>query len=253
MRNLQALLENESLQQQINDLLAQSGPANSSTSAVAIEASVSDQKKAEDRTAQIIAQADKLKREIAAAKKEIADRKAALSRRKSDLTSASDGTEARRSRQLDETERSISVTKYKWNRSADNMATTRAFLCMEAAKLYGLRRIKKGSSARYEYKIGGVDVIDLSSMNGKLLQLDTCCEFLTDPASRVSRDIVHITCQPGPYRRTDVALSLDPPARRDHSSASGLSSSHDLQPRFLLSARRCPISWFFCHPQPNLR
>ncbi|KAF4905666.1 Autophagy-related protein 14 [Colletotrichum viniferum] len=165
MRILQALMENESLQQQINDLLAQSGPANSSTSAVAIEASVSDQKKAEDRTAQIIAQADKLKREIAAAKKEIADRKAALSRRKSDLTSASDGTEARRSRQLDETERSISVTKYKWNRSADNMATTRAFLCMEAAKLYGLRRIKKGSSARYEYKIGGVDVIDLSSMN----------------------------------------------------------------------------------------
>ncbi|KAF9875689.1 hypothetical protein CkaCkLH20_06621 [Colletotrichum karsti] len=165
LKNLQILMENEGLQQQINDLLSQDKTTDAPNQYLAMESSVSEQKQAEDRTAQIIAQADKLKNEIAAAKKEIADRKAALSRRKSDLASVSDGIEARRARQLDESERSISVNKYKWNRSADNMAGTRAFLCMEAAKLYGLRRIKKGSSSRYDYKIGGVDVIDLSSMN----------------------------------------------------------------------------------------
>lgn len=158
-------MENETLQKQVNDLLTQDTTTDAPNRNITVESSVSKQKTAEDRTDKIIAQADKLKNEIAAARKEIADRKAAICLRKSDLASASSGLAARRTRQLDETERSISVTKYKWTRSADQMSSTRAFLCMEAAKLYGLRRNKKGSSSRYEYKIGGVDVIDLSSMN----------------------------------------------------------------------------------------
>ncbi|KAL0935135.1 uncharacterized protein CTRU02_209726 [Colletotrichum truncatum] len=165
LKNLQTLMENESLQRQINDLLTPSTANDAPNRNIFLETSVSEQKKSEDRTSEIIAQAEKLKTEIAAAKKEIADRKAILSRRKSDLESASTGIATRRARQLEETERSIQVNKYKWNRSADNMASTRSFLCMEAAKLYGLRRIKKGSSSRYDFKIGGVDVIDLSSMN----------------------------------------------------------------------------------------
>ncbi|KAK1597472.1 UV radiation resistance protein and autophagy-related subunit 14-domain-containing protein [Colletotrichum navitas] len=165
LKNLQALMENESLQKQINDLLAQDTTAGAPNPVVVLEDSVSQQKMTEDRTDQIIAQADKLRDEVAAARKEIADRKAAISRRKSDLASASSGITARRTRQLEEAERSISVAKYKWGRNADQMSTTRSFLCKEAAKLYGLRRFKKGSSSRYEFKIGGVDVIDLSSMN----------------------------------------------------------------------------------------
>ncbi|KZL84693.1 hypothetical protein CI238_07869, partial [Colletotrichum incanum] len=165
LKNLQVLMENEGLQKQINDLLAQDTSADALNLTIAVEHSISEQKTAEDRTDQIIAQADKLRDEIAVARKEIADRKAAISRRKSDLASASSGIAARRTRQLEEAERSISVAKYKWVRSADQMSSTRAFLCKEAAKLYGLRRVKKGSSPRYEYKIGGVDVVDLSSMN----------------------------------------------------------------------------------------
>lgn len=159
-------MENETLQKDINDLLAQDKADDGPGRSVVLESLSASQRLAEDRTEQIIAQAEKLKGEIAAARKEIADRKAALIRRKSDLASASSGIAARRTRQLEETERSISVAKYKWTRSADQMSSTRSFLCMEAAKLYGLRRIKKGSSARYEYKIGGVDIVDLSSMNG---------------------------------------------------------------------------------------
>ncbi|GJC88369.1 autophagy-related protein 14 [Colletotrichum liriopes] len=165
LKNLQVLMENESLQNQVNDLLAQNTAADALNPTIAVEHLISEQKTAEDRTDQIIAQADKLRDEIAAARKEIADRKAAISRRKSDLASASSGITARRTRQLEEAERSISIAKYKWVRSADQMSSTRAFLCKEAAKLYGLRRVKKGSSSRYEYKIGGVDVVDLSSLN----------------------------------------------------------------------------------------
>ncbi|KXH61491.1 hypothetical protein CSAL01_11205 [Colletotrichum salicis] len=165
INNLQALMENESLQKEINDLLAQDKADDGPGRSVVLESLSASQRTAEDRTEQIIAQAEKLKGEIAAARKEIADCKAAIIRRKSDLASASSGIAVRRTRQLEETERSISVAKYKWTRSADQMSSTRSFLCMEAAKLYGLRRIKKGSSARYEYKIGGVDIVDLSSMN----------------------------------------------------------------------------------------
>lgn len=159
-------MENESLQNQINALLAQDESGNAPNPTIAAEHSTSELKKAEDRTDHIIAQADKLRDEIAAARREIADRKAAIACRKSELASASSGIAVRRNRQLEESERSISVAKYKWARSADQMSSTRAFLCMEAAKLYGLRRVKKGSSSRYDFKIGGVDIVDLSSMNG---------------------------------------------------------------------------------------
>ncbi|WQF87425.1 hypothetical protein CDEST_12439 [Colletotrichum destructivum] len=165
LKNLQLLMENESLQNQINALLAQDASGDAPNPTIAAEHSTSELKRAEDRTDHIIAQADKLRDEIAAARREIVDRKAAIACRKSELASASSGIAVRRNRQLEESERSISVAKYKWARSADQMSSTRAFLCMEAAKLYGLRRVKKGSSSRYDFKIGGVDIVDLSSMN----------------------------------------------------------------------------------------
>ncbi|SPQ18821.1 b3544017-67b4-4eff-91bc-808bc17ad6fd [Thermothielavioides terrestris] len=118
---------------------------------------------AADRTSQIIAQADRLKDEIDAARREIAAKKKAIAQKKSDLASASAGTWARWNRQLDEVQRSTQRLKYKWNRSADSMAETRAFLCESSARLYGLRQIKKGSVKRYE--IGGVEIFDLHAMN----------------------------------------------------------------------------------------
>jgi hypothetical protein len=73
---------------------------------------------------------------------------------------------------LDEVQRSTQRLKYKWNRSADSMADTRAFLCESSARLYGLRQIKKGSVKRYE--IGGVEIFDLHAMNSESACFAAC-------------------------------------------------------------------------------
>ena len=124
---------------------------------------------ARDRTSQIIAQADRLKDEIDAARREVVAKKELIARKKSDLAAVSVGALARRNRQLEEVERSAQRLRYKWNRSADTMAGTRAFLCEESARLYGLRQVKKGSVKRYE--IGGVEIFDLHAMNSECVCL----------------------------------------------------------------------------------
>jgi len=125
----------------------------------------SEQEIANDKTSRIIAQADRLRVEIQAARKEIEQQKEKIARRKSDLASTAVGSSVRKNRQLDEAQRSISRLKFKWNNVADTMAGTRAFLCEEAARLYGLRQVKKGSTRRYD--IGGVEIVELHAMNGK--------------------------------------------------------------------------------------
>ena len=49
----------------------------------------------------------------------------------------------------------------------DAMTQYRAALCMEVAKLYRLQRVRRGNPARYEYKIGGIEIIDLHSLNSE--------------------------------------------------------------------------------------
>ena len=127
VQNAVALMENEGLEKEINATL--SPPAtNAASSKVGLENAKTQQLAALDKTSQIIDQADRLKAEIDAARKEIRDRKERNGRRRSDLASVSNGIPARRTRQLDETERAIMMTKYKWNRCTDTMVATRAFL-----------------------------------------------------------------------------------------------------------------------------
>lgn len=167
-----ALLENEQLEGSLNaqvesgrdgDGSAQSAKDTPATRKAQLDNRKSEERTAVDRTTQIIALADKLREDVEAARKEIAERKAIMARRRSDMTALSFGLEERRKRQLEEVEKSIGMTKFKWNRSYDTMAATRGFLCMEAAKLYGLRRVKKGGSNRYE--IGGLDIFEPAGMN----------------------------------------------------------------------------------------
>lgn len=160
-----ALIENETLSREISSALAGTDPSSDGSAAgktIHVESLRSEEAQAADRTSQIIAQADKLRTEIDAARREIAERKNKNARRKADLTEASNGIESRRSRHLDEVERAIQMTKYKWNRSFENMAATRSYLCMEAARLYGLHRIKKGSSVKFE--LAGIEMIELPGM-----------------------------------------------------------------------------------------
>lgn len=160
-----ALIENEASSDGISSALTSTNSPLSRDvvgKTVYVERLRSEEAQAADRTSQIIAQADKLRTEIDTARKEIAERKNKNARRKSDLAEASNGIEARRSRHLDEAERAIQMTKYKWNRSFESMAATRSYLCMEAARLYGLHRIKKGNSVKFE--LAGIEMIELPGM-----------------------------------------------------------------------------------------
>ncbi|KAK2594797.1 hypothetical protein QQS21_007484 [Conoideocrella luteorostrata] len=161
MRNLQAILENENLQDNIASLFTDSDK----TSPIALEQSLARQCIAEDRTNQILAAAEKLREEIKAAREEIRTRKGQLARRRSDFASVSDGLVQRRVIQEQELVKSAQVLRFRWAQKAEATANTRAFLCTEAIRLYGLRRTKKGSSGRYDYHLGRVPIIDLAGMD----------------------------------------------------------------------------------------
>ncbi|KAI3399926.1 hypothetical protein diail_5082 [Diaporthe ilicicola] len=160
-----ALIENEALSGEIDSALTSPNPTTSDGPAektVHFERLRSEEAQVADRTSQIIAQADKLRTEVDAARREIEERKKNNDRRKTDLAEASNGIDSRRSRHVEEAERAIQMTKYKWNRSFENMAATRSYLCMEAARLYGLHRIKKGNSMKFE--LAGIEMIELPGM-----------------------------------------------------------------------------------------
>lgn len=172
LQTLQTLLENDELQRRIGGLVASpnveanaQSTAESPAKAATVEYMASQRALSEDRTNQILAQAEKLRLDIATARDDIKAIGDANARRRSDLKAASSGIDGRRGKALDSIEKSIHTTRNQWNRSSDRMAATRGFLCMQAARLYGLRRVKRGPS-RYDFKLGGVDVIDLASMNG---------------------------------------------------------------------------------------
>lgn len=163
LSHAKALIENELLQQQINSTLSVPKPVpgdNAAAKTIRLEQIKFEEAQAADRTSQIIAQADRLRAEIEAAKKDIKERKEKIAKRREDLSELSNGTTARRSRYLEESERAIQMTKYKWNKTFESTAATRSFLCMEAARLYGLRRNKKGN----KYELGGIEMIELPDM-----------------------------------------------------------------------------------------
>jgi hypothetical protein len=178
---LQMLLENQELQSRISnsvsvaeswtdDAHSPRDPPSPVDKAFALKSLASQRAAIEDRTNHILVQAEKLRLDIATARDEARRQKEANSRKRSDLISASYGIGSRRTKALEGIRKSTISLQSQWDLCADRTAATRGFLCMEAAKLYGLRRVKKGSS-RYEYKLGGIDVVDLASMNGMSFQV----------------------------------------------------------------------------------
>jgi len=174
IQHARVLVEKDALDQQITALVAsqskgveqnENGPA---VSRQDISEILAEKEQAVDRTQQIIAHADELRIKVEKAREEIAKKKAIIERRKSELAAASNGAEARRTRQIEEVEKSIRMSKYKWNQTHAVTASSRAFLCGEAAKLYGLRWVKKNGGLE-EYKIGGIGIIDLRAMNSKFV------------------------------------------------------------------------------------
>jgi Vacuolar sorting 38 and autophagy-related subunit 14 len=176
LENAKVLLEKDTLAKQISPIMSdktgteptkiQDKELGESRTLWEIEQNDAEGELAIDRTRQIMATADNLRRKIEAAKIDISQRKAVINRRRSELASAVNGLEARRTRQVEDAERSINRTKHKWNLMHLTMAQSRAFLCGEAAKLYGLRRLSEPGLLPDEYGIGGVHIVDLRNMNG---------------------------------------------------------------------------------------
>ncbi|KAF7863977.1 hypothetical protein EAF04_006942 [Stromatinia cepivora] len=143
------------------------------------DALLAEREKIIDRTNQIIAHADELKTKLERAKEERSKKKAANDQRSADVISASSGIEARRTKQIQDIEGSTRRTKYRWNQAYNLIAGSRAYLCYEAAKLYGLQRVKRSNGGE-EYKIGGVGIVDLRLMN-------------TASPAQISTSLSHIT------------------------------------------------------------
>lgn len=144
-----------------------------------IDRAVNERESTIDRTKQIIAQAEDLRANIAAARDDIERRKALLKRRKSELASAKNGTEARRAKQLEEIDRKTKMTTYRWNQMHVMTAQSRAFLCGEAAKLYGLQRLRDHGVWLNEYSIAGIKIIDLRAMNSaSAAQITTSLSYI---------------------------------------------------------------------------
>lgn len=161
MKHVDLLLENDALRNQI-DGLAGGLPPHDAEQAAAMLRDV------QLKTDQILEAADKLRAEIQAAKDDIQARKAALAKRSSDLASISHGLTDRRAKQHKDIEKSAQMLSLRWSQNAEELAGTRAFLCKEAIKLYGLRRTKKNSPGRYEYFLGRLPVLDITTMDSKL-------------------------------------------------------------------------------------
>lgn len=175
----QILIETEDLEGRVNKLLSDSGSDSTETGTGSrdfrtyVENCASEAAKARERTEIIIASADKLRDEIAAAKRQIQERRAKIARQKSDLAVANSGVEARRKRELEETKKTIRMTKYSWDREYEGLTQYRAALCLEVAKLYRLQRVKRGGPTRYDYRIGGIDIVDLNQLSSMCSPLAT--------------------------------------------------------------------------------
>jgi hypothetical protein len=183
IKHARVLLEKDALDQQITSLL--SSPVHSTekhgNAPAAIQQDVAsilaEKDQAVDRTQQIIEHADELRAKIQKARVEIAKKQTVLGRRKSELGSAVNGVGARRIRQTEEVEKTVRITKYKWNQTHAVTASSRIFLCGEAAKLYGLRRVRRNGGLE-DYKIGGIGIVDLRALNSEATHM-SCKNILT--------------------------------------------------------------------------
>ncbi|PHH71463.1 hypothetical protein CDD82_6498 [Ophiocordyceps australis] len=154
----QRLIDNEKLHNDISRLMGQPGLH-------WLESCRAKQEMARHDTNQALAAADKLALEIQAARDHARARRAALARRRSDLASISQGLDHRRANHQLQVQKDTQLCMLRWSQTAHDMACTRAFLCHEALKLYGLRRIRNAASPRYDYLVGQVSILDLSCID----------------------------------------------------------------------------------------
>ncbi|OBT89782.1 hypothetical protein VE02_01386 [Pseudogymnoascus sp. 03VT05] len=134
--------------------------------ALALSLTLSERDASAARTAEIILKADTLRLSLTHARASIAARKAELAARQRALEKARNGLAARQQRALDDLAKASKMSTYRWNHAHALTVQARAFLCYQAAELYGLQRVRvRGGVGGDEYTIGGVRIVDLRYMN----------------------------------------------------------------------------------------
>ena len=117
----------------------------------------------------IVQHISSLKESIEAQKADILKRREVLNGRRSDAESAQYQLREREAAILTGIQNTTKRTEHLWHALHSKTAEARIFLCREVAHLYGLRqRSPKRNDPRSSYVLGGVSIVDLRDMNGKL-------------------------------------------------------------------------------------
>jgi hypothetical protein len=117
---------------------------------------------------QVQTHSELLRREIEEGKAEISRRKALLTQRRSEHSPASKAMAEWRKTSMESVQKAIRRTSTKATQQHQRMVDSRAFLCREAATLYGLKQRKKRGKDGViieDYFIGEVGIVDLRHMN----------------------------------------------------------------------------------------
>ena len=180
IEHARVLLENESIGKQIENAAhgkAQDGFGESDKEAVgsntegwAIQTSANSQTESSTRTKALRSHIETLAAEIKDKKLDISQRRLTLTRRKSDADSAKYQLMEREAAVLTAIQNSTKRTDHLWNTLHNKTAEARIFLCREAANIYGLRQKNRrvNGDLKETYVLGGMSIIDLRDMNGKL-------------------------------------------------------------------------------------
>lgn len=136
-----------------------------------VQAAQTEQARASERIRTIRECVDTLKTENEQRKAQIRQMKLQLKQRRSDAESANFQLTDRRNAALANIQNGIKRTEHLWHSLHNKTAESRIFLCREAAFLYGLRQEagkREGGRKSEKYYIGGVQIVDLRSLNGML-------------------------------------------------------------------------------------
>jgi hypothetical protein len=112
-----------------------------------------------------------LREEVKTAREEISQRKARLEKRREEFESIKASLPARQTAVTNKLADSMKKGSQSWLAIHKKTTDTRAFLCREAALLYGLIQKKKarGGVVVDQYSIGGLPIVDLKDINSTLM------------------------------------------------------------------------------------
>jgi hypothetical protein len=122
------------------------------------------------KTQTIVTHLDALQKEMQEMREEIAQRRRAMAQQATALKSTQQRFAELELEIFEPVRRDGVKIESRWNALHNKAATSRIFLCREAASLYGLQQVKRkrGTAGRDTYLIGGVAIPDLRDINSEI-------------------------------------------------------------------------------------